>query len=215
MKIAIFVDMQNDFVKPNGSLKYAYPNRDISNDVIAFAKECRSKGWMLYATADTHKPSYGETANGLPYKREDGYLSTLEGQKLPIEHCIEGLEGHKIIDGLVKDENRDVIIPQGHIIDKPTFGSFDLLARIDQDFVVDTYGNLTRQSKYDGIGENLEEIHVCGVCTSICVISNALLFRTKYPNVKIFVHENLCGDINKEAHKSALAVMKNCQIDIV
>ena len=212
MKIAIFIDMQNDFLK-GGNLAYAYPKRDIIQDVISFAKDCRSKGWMLYATADTHSMTiYDDTTKQKPIS---GYLTTLEGQRLPIDHCIEGTKGHQIIDRLVKDENRDVLIPQGHIVDKPTFGSFDLLARIDQDFVVDTYGNLTQQSKYDGIGEKLEEIHICGVCTSICVVSNALLLRTKYPNIKIFVHENLCGDISKEAHESALTVMKNCQIDII
>ena len=212
MKIAIFIDMQNDFLK-GGNLAYAYPERDITQDVIAFGKDCRSKGWMLYATADTHEMTvYDDSINKNPIS---GYLITFEGKRLPIEHCIRGTDGHKIVDGLVKDENRDVIIPQGHIVDKPTFGSFDLLTRIDQDFVVDTYGNLTQQSKYDGIGEKLEEIHICGVCTSICLVSNALMLRAKYPNVKIIVHEKLCGDINKESHESALKVMKNCQIDIV
>lgn len=215
MKIAVFIDMQNDFLK-GGKLAYAYPEHDISKDVIAFAKECRSKGWQLYATADTHEKTC--TQNATFFTSElgyvCGYLHTLEGQKLPVEHCIRDTEGHKIAEGLVKDENNDVIIPQGHIIDKLTFGSFNLLARIDQDFVVDSYGNLTQQSKYDGIGEKIDEIYICGVCSSICVVSNALMLRAKYPNVRIVVYENLCGDISKESHDAAMKVMQNCQIDI-
>ena len=123
-------------------------------------------------------------------------------------------EGHNIVEGLVKDANNDVLIPQGHIVDKSTFGSFDLLARIDQDFLVNDAGEISNMSKYDGIGENLEEIYVVGVCSSICVVSNALLLRAKYPNVRIVVYENLCGDISKEAHDAAMLIMKMNQIEV-
>ena len=215
MKVAVFVDVQNDFVK-GGKLAFGYPENDNVPNIIKFAKECRSKGYMLYATADTHEQTLYEYVNDdlkkpIPVA---GYKTTLEGRRLPVDHCIEGTNGHKIVEGLVKDENGNVIIPQGHIIDKPTFGSFDLLARIDQDFVCDSYGKLTRQSKFDGIGEKLDEIIIIGYCTSICVVSNALMLRAKYPNVKITVYDNLCGDINKASHDAAIAVMTNCQIDI-
>ena len=212
MKVVIFVDVQNDFVK-GGKLAFGYPTKDNVPEIIKFAKECRAKGYMLYATADTHSPTVTQDPTINDYK-EYGYLHTLEGKKLPIEHCIRGTEGHKIVNGLVKDEDRNVIIPQGHIVDKPTFGSFDLLARIDQDFVVDSYGHTTRQSKYDGIGEKLDEIIICGYCTSICVASNAIMLRAKYPNVKITVRADLCGDVDEESHKAALKVLQMQQIDI-
>ena len=226
MKVVIFVDVQNDFVK-GGKLAFSYPEHDNVPNIIEFAKQCRAKGYMLYATADTHEATKDEIVELNPgdviigYRDADGkahrvsgYAATLEGQKLPIEHCIEGTDGHKIVEGLVKDENGDVIIPQGHIIDKPTFGSFDLLARIDQDFVVDSYGKLTRQSKFDGIGEELDEIIIVGYCASICVMSNALLLRAKYPNVKITVKADLCGDVDKEAFDAAMKIFKMQQIDV-
>ena len=219
MKAIVFVDVQNDFVK-GGVLAYGYPAEDNTQRIIDFATRCRARGYMLYATADTHTKTVYETyaipnaAYNPERKAVSGYLSTLEGKKLPFEHCIDGTEGHKIVKGLVKDSDGNVIIPQGHIVDKPTFGSFDLLARIDQDFVVDNAGNLTRQSKYDGIGETLDEIVLCGYCTSICVMANAVLLRAKYPNVKITIREDLCGDVDEAAHKAALKVFKMQQIDV-
>lgn len=209
MKAVVFVDCQNDFLK-GGALGYGHPNEDIAGKLRAFAHYGREQGWMLYATADTHEP----TAYDVNKTPTTGYLATLEGKKLPVEHCIEGTDGHKIVEGLVKDGFKNVIIPQGHIVDKKTFGSFDLLARIDQDFVVDDAGKLTHQSKYDGIGESLDEIILVGVCTSICVISNALMLRAKYPNVEMTVYEDLCGDIDEASHNAALQVMRNCQINV-
>ena len=213
MKVVVFVDVQNDFVN-GGKLAFGYPAKDNVPEIIEFAKECRAKGYMLYATADTHEQTVYDTYDKENAKPITGYRTTLEGKLLPIDHCIEGTPGHKIVDGLVKDENGDVIIPQGHIVDKETFGSFDLLARIDQDFVVDTYGDLTRQSKYDGIGEKLDEIIICGYDLAICVISNALMLRAKYPNVKITIKKDLCGCISEETFNAALCVAKCCQIDI-
>ena len=220
MKAVIFIDVQNDFVK-HGKLAYGYPTNDVVPNIINFAKECRAKGYMLYATADTHnKTIYDNYATpNVAFQPEpkpiSGYLTTFEGQRLPIEHCIKGTLGHKIVNGLVKDDQRNVIIPQGHIVDKPTFGSFDLLARIDQDFVVDDNGNTTAMSKYDGIGEPLDEIIICGFCLSICVMANAIMLRAKYPSVKITIKKDLCGDVDKEAFDAAVKVLQMQQIDVV
>ena len=205
MKAVVFVDVQNDFVK-GGKLAFGYPVEDNVPKIIEFAKECRAKGYMLYATVDTHNDS--DETHG------QNYEDTLECQKLPVKHCIRGTNGHKIVDGLVKDGDRNVIIPQGHIVNKPTFGSFDLLARIDQDFVVDSFGNTSRQSKFDGIGERLDEIIVCGYCASICVMANAVMLRAKYPNVKITIRADLCGDVGKDAFDAAMKVFQMQQIDI-
>ena len=214
MKAVVFVDVQNDFVK-GGALAYSYPEKPNTLAIIDFARDCRQKGYMLYATADTHEQTVWDTYEPLAENRKpiSGYRTTFEGQRLPVDHCIDGTTGHKLVDGLVKDCGI-VNIPQGHIVDKPTFGSFDLLARIDQDFVVDDAGGLTKMSKFDGIGEPLDEIIICGYCTSICVVSNALMLRAKYPNVKIIVKADLCGDIDEASHLAALKVMRNCQIDV-
>lgn len=186
MKAVVFIDVQNDFVK-GGVLPYGYPVEENTSKIIQFARDCRNKGYALFATADTHK--------------KETYLSeTLEGQKLPVEHCLEGTEGHKIVEGLVKDENRNVIIPEGNIVDKPTFGSFEL--------------GLAIENYFSWIGEPLEEIILCGYCTSICVLSNAVLLRAKYPNIKITVYKDLCGDIDEVAHNAALKIFQMQQIDV-
>lgn len=118
----------------------------------------------------------------------DNYLDTLEGKKLPVKHCLEYTDGWNIPDELAEIAD---------IWEKSTFGSL---------YLMDYVGG-----KNFG---NIEEIELCGFCTSICVISNALLLRAKLPNTKISIVENLCGDIDEESHKAALKVAENCQIDI-
>lgn len=181
MKIAVFVDIQNDFVK-GGALPFAYPERDNVPQIISFAKSCRDNGWQLFATADTHD-------------KETYLTDTLEGKLLPIEHCLRGTEGHKIVDDLLRDE-KGIIIPEEHIIQKYTFGSYTLGAEIQS------------------IDEEIEEIVICGYCTSICVAANAILLRAKFRNTKITVRADLCGDVTESSHNAAIQVMKMQQIDI-
>ena len=193
MKAVVFVDVQNDFVK-GGALAYGYPEKSNTEKIIAFAHDCRAKGYALYATQDTH---------------DDNYMNTLEGKKLPVPHCIKGMPGHEVIDLLHKDCDGNVIIQYGRMIEKNTFGSFDLVEKIYMDFGhEDDYSS----GEY---GEPLEEIILCGYCTSICIASNALMLRASRPNTKIVVRADLCGDVDKESHEAALRVMRNCQIDIV
>ena len=191
MKAVVFVDVQNDFVK-GGVLAYGYPEKSNTEKLVAFAHDCLAKGYALYATQDTH---------------DDDYMNTLEGKKLPVPHCIEGTPGHEVIDLLHKDADGNVIIPYGRMIQKPTFGSFDLIDKIFEDF-----GD--SDEPVGSYGERLEEIIICGYCTSICVVSNALMLRAQYPNVKITVRADLCGDIDQTSHEAALHVMRNCQINI-
>ena len=193
MKAVVFVDVQNDFVK-GGALAYGYPEKSNTEKIIAFAHDCRAKGYALYATQDTH---------------DDNYMNTLEGKKLPVPHCVKGTPGHEVIDLLHKDGDGNVIIQYGRMIEKNTFGSFDLVEKIYMDFGhEDDYSS----GEY---GEPLEEIILCGYCTSICIASNALMLRASRPNTKIVVRADLCGDVDKESHEAALRVMRNCQIDIV
>ena len=192
MKAVIFVDVQNDFVK-GGALAYGYPEKSNTEKIVAFAHDCRIKGYALYATQDTH---------------DDDYMNTLEGRKLPVPHCVKGTPGHEVIDLLHKDADGNVIIPYGYMIEKPTFGSFGLADRICRDFGdEDDYS----AGKY---GEPLDEIIICGYDLAICVISNALLLRAARPNTKITIKKDLCGCINKETFDAAICIAKCCQIDI-
>ena len=122
----------------------------------------------------------------------ENYMDTLEGKNLPVKHCVKGTEGWQISDKLtVKDSDL--------IIDKPTFGSKDLGKYLEE---------LTEK-------ENIEEIEVVGLCTDICVISNALLVKAFLPEVPLIVDASCCAGVTPESHKNALEAMKMCQIKIV
>ena len=115
------------------------------------------------------------------------YLHTQEGKKLPVEHCIEGTFGHEIH----KDLKQECAI----IFDKPTFGSIALANFITDSFVT--------------------EIELCGVCTDICVISNALLLKAFLPEAKITVDSSCCAGTTPQNHENALSAMMMCQINII
>lgn len=117
------------------------------------------------------------------------YLQTQEGQKLPVPHCILDTEGWQISDKLQ-------VLADDLIIDKPTFGSTQLahhMAGLD----------------------DVESIELVGLCTDICVISNAMLLKAALPEVPVAVDAKGCAGVTSESHKNALQAMTMCQIDIV
>ena len=118
------------------------------------------------------------------------YLKTQEGRNLPVEHCIKGTEGWQIADVL----NADKMATYSHI-DKPSFG-------------------FTKWNLRNSIAE-CDEIELVGLCTDICVISNALLLKAFYPETKITVDASCCAGVTPQSHKNALEAMKMCQINIV
>ena len=123
----------------------------------------------------------------------DNYLETQEGEKLPVVHCIEGTEGWELCDLL-----KGMQVPDGefkNVFIKNTFGSTELAEYIKK--------------------EGFEEVYLCGVCTGICVISNALLIKAVNPEIKIRVIEDACACVTPETHKNAIEAMKLCQIEIV
>ena len=120
-----------------------------------------------------------------------GYLDeTLEGKYLPVEHCIRETDGWQIIDELLPYVEED-----SQLIDKNTFG-FEGWAHM-----------------YFGPGPI--EFELVGLCTDICVVSNALALRMFYPDVKITVDASCCAGVTPEKHLAALEVMKSCQIEVI
>ena len=117
-----------------------------------------------------------------------GYSYTLEGKNLPIKHCIQGTQGWQIVDEL-----KPFIPFAEDIFIKNSFGCKDFL-----------YVDLSFYNK----------IELCGLCTDICVITNALFLKTKYPNIPIYVDSTCCAGTSPEMHEKALQVMKQCQIEI-
>jgi len=115
------------------------------------------------------------------------YMDTQEGKKLPVPHCIENTFGWEVREGLAEAD--DVII------DKPTFGSTEL-----QQHVVEM---------------GYTDVELIGLCTDICVISNAMLIKAALPECNVSVRADCCAGVTPESHQNALAAMAMCQIDIL
>ena len=196
MKAIVFIDVQNDFVK-GGKLAFGYPVEDNLQKVVNFANECvADPKCKIYATRDTHEATkyiFHFEGDKKVSEPQTGYFATLEGKKLPVEHCVEGDIGWQIVDSLM-----DVLLGKATFINKPTFGSYDLVGVMQEDFRT----------------EDPEEIVLVGYDLSICVLANAVLLRAKYPNAKIVVKANLCGDVDKAAFDAAVKVLQMQQIEV-
>ena len=116
------------------------------------------------------------------------YMQTQEGKKLPVEHCIKNTQGWQICDELKPYVNE--------VVDKVTFGSVEL-PKILKDY-----------------GEEINEIELCGLCTDICVISNAMILKASFPETQITVDGSCCAGVSVESHNTALEAMKAVQIEI-
>ena len=124
----------------------------------------------------------------------ESYLDTAEGQKLPVEHCIKGTPGWQL-DAAVADALKGKVYT---VVEKPTFGSTDLPDKIA-----------------DLVGEEPFEVTLIGLCTDICVVSNALLLKAHFPEQTIRVDSACCAGVTPDTHNAALATMKMCQIDLL
>ena len=123
------------------------------------------------------------------------YLQTQEGKNLPVEHCIQGTHGWELqtdIKNLMEEKNSSVYT-------KNTFGSKDLVHELVE---------LSKREK-------LEEIQLVGLCTDICVISNALTIKTFLPEIRISVDESCCAGVSPESHENAINAMRVCQIEVI
>lgn len=186
-KILVVVDMQNDFI--TGSLG----NEDCRNAVKGCVELCRNGGFDdIIFTRDTHR---------------ENYLDTLEGQKLPVKHCIKGSKGWKIIDELWKfaKSNHEA---RSYIVDKDTFGSVENGAGS----LPETIGDIV-YNRYDNNYDDLE-VHFCGVCTSICVLANMVIIRAEWPDLKIVLHTKATGDVTEEMKQAAFICAKAQQCEL-
>ncbi len=122
-----------------------------------------------------------------------GYLQSAEGKKLPVAHCIDHTEGwtlnYEVAKALDKKPHT--------LLKKPTFGSVELPALIEE-----------------LAGDEPFSIELCGLCTDICVVSNALLLKAHFPEAPIAVDAACCAGVTPESHEAALTTMRMCQIDV-
>ena len=130
----------------------------------------------------------------------ENYLRTQEGKNLPVPHCIEGTHGWQIVDEL--DPHSIADIKMWHIVNKPTFG--------DVNIWMDMY--FADLVNWNGEGV---EVTFCGTCTDICVVSNAMIVKSLYPELVVNVKADACAGLTPEKHKAALDVMSSCQINII
>lgn len=176
MVIAIFVDMQNDFI----------------HGVLGTPE---AQAIVPYVMEQSHNKKFDMAIFTQDWHDMQRYKNTIEGQRIPA-HTIANSFGAEIIEGL---------IPRGELTwetyQKKSFGFYDLPdALMDEAY---------------GYGEDITEIHLMGVCTDICVISNALLLRSAFPSMKIIVHSKGCAGTTSENHEAALKVMRSCLIDVI
>ena len=125
----------------------------------------------------------------------DNYMETIEGKYLPVPHCIANTEGWHIVPEVFNDDSE--------VVDKYTFGCYNLGT-----IVWEACGR--KYNKFD-----IESIELCGVCTSICVISNALILKSIFTDIPLIVDSKCCACVGKESHEAALTVMKMCQIEVI
>lgn len=171
-KLLVVVDMQNDFIVG------ALGSEQAKGIVPAVTKKIASWDGDVICTVYTH---------------DEDYLSTFEGKKLPIVHCVENTEGWKVfpkINSVLKKSENNV-----KFLKKPTFGSIKL-------------ANHIKTNAYD-------YVEFVGLCSDICVIANVLLSKTINPETEIVVDAQCVAGSTNEKNKSALEVMKSCLVTVI
>lgn len=162
---------------------------DMQNDFIGGALGTQEAQSILPAVrariADARKE--GEEVAFTRDTHGEDYLSTQEGKNLPVPHCIAGTAGHEIAAGLCLAGER--------VFDKPAFGSIELAAYVKE--------------------RGFAAVELVGVCTDICVISNALLIKAFCPEAEVCVRAGCCAGVTPQSHQTALEAMRACQVKIL
>ena len=130
---------------------------------------------------------------------EKNYLETAEGKKLPVAHCIRGTKGWEFTPEIQKAAGTAGAVDGTNVIEKPTFGSVELGKKLVEENEI----------------EPIDSITLIGLCTDICVISNAMLIKAFLPEIPIFVDAAGCAGVTPESHRQALDAMKSCQIEVI
>ena len=178
-KILVIVDMQNDFL--TGPLG----NKECEAVVKKVCEVVKNGGYDgVIFTKDTHQADY---------------MSTQEGKKLPVEHCIEGTDGWKVCDDILRAVDEKFTAKEQKEFCKNTFGSVTL-----GEYLRATYSE----------GKNLE-LDFVGVCTGICVINNVSIAKAFCPEAEVNVIENACACVTEQSHKTAIEAMKTFQVNII
>ena len=134
---------------------------------------------------------YRNENQGVIFTRDthsEDYMATQEGKNLPVKHCIYNTDGWQI--------SKKLNVSDSVIVNKPSFGSLELAKYVSENFEVN-------------------EIELVGLCTDICVISNAMILKAAMPELKITVDASCCAGVTTQSHKNALEAMKMCQVNVI
>ncbi len=123
----------------------------------------------------------------------ENYMATSEGKKLPVPHCIRQTLGWQL-NPLVQEA-----LGQCRLVEKASFGSLELPGILRE--IVEDTGDVT--------------IELIGVCTDICVVSNALILKAHFPEAAVQVQQGCCAGVTPQKHEAALETMRCCQIDVI
>ena len=165
---------------------------DMQKDFVDGALGTKEATQIVDAVVNKIKSFDGDIYVTFDTHGED-YMQTSEGKKLPVPHCIKGTDGWSL-DEKVCLVLRDKVYTA---VEKPTFGSVELPELLKKNY-----------------GEEPLSIELLGLCTDICVISNAMIAKAFLPEVKIIVDAACCAGVSPETHKNALSAMKVCQITV-
>jgi len=223
-KLLIVIDMQNDFITE--ALGSAQAEQIVPN-VKAKIEQYRQNGDTVLFTRDTH----GEN-----------YMETQEGRYLPVAHCIGGTYGHEISSALDTDGCEIFDKPTfgsldlaRHVAYTDALESMQAAESANVEIAGSGNGKAAESVKAEGSESanaeavesanaeaaasefataGYDEIEFCGVCTDICVVSNALILKAQLPETKISVDASCCAGVTEESHRAALLTMKMCQVDV-
>ena len=165
---------------------------DMQNDFIDAALGTKEAAAIVEAVKDKIRSYPAEDVIATMDTHGENYMATQEGKYLPVPHCIRGSDGWQIRPDIAG------LLAGAKIYEKPTFGSTALAADLK------------------AVAESEEiELELVGLCTDICVVSNALLLKAAMPEVKISVDAGCCAGVTPEKHLAALETMRSCQIQII
>ena len=164
---------------------------DMQNDFIDAALGTKEAAAIVDAVKEKIRSYPAQDVIATMDTHPENYMETQEGRYLPVPHCIKGTDGWRIRPDIAE------LLTGAKIYEKPTFGSTEMAA------------DLKALSEKEEI-----ELELVGLCTDICVISNALLLKAAMPEVKISADAACCAGVTPEKHLAALEVMRSCQIQV-
>lgn len=165
---------------------------DMQNDFISGALGTPEAEAIVSQVAEEIRKYPTENVIATRDTHTENYLNTQEGRKLPVVHCVKGTPGWELHPEIA------AALKGAAVIDKPTFGSKELAEKL---FLLSEQDDL--------------EVTLAGLCTDICVVSNALLIKAFLPEMPVRVIADCCAGVTPESHQAALDTMRMCQIEIV